>query len=130
VKYFARLLVVSLLFGNGCGGGRTTAGAHQPPSLLINPPQPSPATIIKASVSRQLIIKFKPDTISCNPAGIAELSLATHVSLEFVRPMSGDACVVKQFADSADGLLRGQKTLKDNSAVEYLEPDSIIKALQ
>jgi len=43
--------------------------------------------------------------------------------------MSGDACVVKQFAESADILLQGQKTLKENPAVEFLEPDAIMKAL-
>jgi hypothetical protein len=43
--------------------------------------------------------------------------------------MSGDACVVKQSADSADNLLHGQKTLKENPAIEYMEPDRIMKAL-
>jgi hypothetical protein len=43
--------------------------------------------------------------------------------------MSGDACVVKQSADNADILLHGQKTLKENPAVEYLEPDAVMKAL-
>jgi hypothetical protein len=43
--------------------------------------------------------------------------------------MSGDACVVKQFADSAEYLSHGQKTLKENPAVEYLEPDAVMKAL-
>lgn len=81
------------------------------------------------SASRQLIIKFKPDTIACTPAGIAQLSSATRVSLEFVRTMSGGACVVKQFAEDADILLRGQKTLEENPAVEYLEPDAVMKAL-
>ena len=94
-----------------------------------NPPQPSPTTIIRGSASRQLIIKFRPGTIACTPAGIAQLSSTTRVSLEFVRTMSGDGCVVKQFADSADDLLRGQNTLKENPAVEYLEPDAVMKAL-
>ena len=110
-KRFAYLVVVSLLVGSGCG--------HQP----------SPTTIIKASASRQLLIKFKPNTIACNPAGIAQLSSTTHVSLEFVRTMSGDACVVKQSADTAEILLHGQKTLKENPAVEYLEPDAVMNAL-
>lgn len=105
------------------------AGGCQQPSSRTNPPQPSPTTIIKASASQQLIIKFKPNTIACTPAGIAQWSSTTHVSLEFVRTMSGDACVVKQFADTADLLLHGQKTLKENPAVEYLEPDAVMKAL-
>lgn len=123
------MVVVSLLIGSGCGGGGAAAGGCQQPSPRTDPPQPSPTTIINASTSQQLIIKFKPNTVSCNPEGIAQLSSTTHVSLEFVRIMSGDACVVKQFAESADILLQGQKTLKENPAVEYLEPDAIMKAL-
>jgi hypothetical protein len=129
VKSIAYLFVLSLLIGSGCGGGGTAAGGGQQPSSRTNPPQPSPTTIIKASASRQLIIKFKPNTIACTPEGIAQFSSTTHVSLEFVRTMSGDACVVKQFADSAINLLHGQKTLKENPAVEYLEPDAVMKAL-
>jgi hypothetical protein len=129
VKRIASLLVLSLLIGSGCGGGGAAAGGCQQPSSRTNPSQPSPTTIIKASASRQLIIKFKPNTIACTPEGIAQFSSTTHVSLEFVRTMSGDACVVKQFADSEDNLLPGQKTLKENPAVEYLEPDAIMKAL-
>jgi hypothetical protein len=129
VKRIASPLVLSLLIAGGCGGGGTAAGGGQQPSLRSNLSQPSPTTIIKASASQQLIIKFKPNTIACNPSGIAQLSSTTHVSLEFVRTMSGDACVVKQFADTADNLLHEQKTLKDNPAVEYLEPDAVMKAL-
>jgi hypothetical protein len=129
VKSIAYLFVLSLLIGSGCGGGGAAAGGCQQPSSHTNPPQPSPATMIKAPGVQQLIIKFKPDTIACTPEGIAQFSSTTHVSLEFVRTMSGDACVVKQFADSEDNLLSGQKTLKENPAVEYLEPDAVMKEL-
>lgn len=91
-------------------------------------PQPSPTKINKAPASRQLIIKFRPGTIACTPAGIAQLSSTTRVPLEFVRTMSGDACVVKQFADHADIFSHGQKTLEENPAVEYLEPDAVVEA--
>ena len=94
-----------------------------------DPHKPSTTTNIKGSASRRLIIKFKPDTIPCTPAGIAQLTSTTHVSLEYVRAMSGDACVVTQFAESAGDLLRGQETLRGNPAVEYLEPDAMMKAL-
>lgn len=129
MKSVASLFVLSLLIGSGCGGGGTAAGGCQQPSSRADPPRPSPTIGIKASASRQLIIKFKPDTIACTPEGIAQLSSTTRVSLVFVRTMSGDACVVKQFAESADILLQGQKTLKENPDVEYLEPDAIMKAL-
>jgi hypothetical protein len=128
-KRITYLVVVSLLIGSGCGGGGSAAGGCQQPSFHRNSPQPSPTTILDGAVSQQLIIKFKPDTIACNPDGIAQFSSTTHVSLEFVRTMSGDTCVVKQSADSADNLLHGQKTLKENPAIEYLEPDVIMKAL-
>lgn len=122
-------LVLSMLIGSGCGGCGTAAGGGQQRTLRSNPTQPSPGKAIKASASQQLIIKFKPNTIACDPSGIAEFSSATHVSLEFVRTMSGDACVVKQFADIAENLSHGQKTLEENPAVEYLEPDAVMKAL-
>jgi hypothetical protein len=37
--------------------------------------------------------------------------------------------VVRQVADSADNLLHGQETLKNNPAVEYVEPDAVMKTL-
>ena len=127
MERIAYLLVLFLLIGIGVGG--TIAGGCQQTSPRTNTPQLSPTPITKTPVSQQLIIKFKTNTIECNPAGIAQLSSTTHVSLEFVRAMSGDACVVKQTSDSTDNLLHGQKRLKDNRAVEYLEPDAVMKAL-
>jgi hypothetical protein len=104
------------------------AGCQQP--LPNNsPPQPEPISMVKGSASQQLIIKFKPGTITCDPAGIARLSSATQVSLEFVRPMSGDACVVKQFATRTENLSEGQKKLKQHSSIELLEQDAVMKAL-
>ena len=80
------------------------------------------------TATRQLIIKFKPDTISCNTAGIAQLSSATQVSLEYVRPMSGDACVVKLLDVDANSL-REQELLRQHPAIEWLEQDEKKKAL-
>ena len=94
MERIAYLLVLFLLIGIGVGG--TIAGGCQQTSPRTNTPQLSPTPITKTPVSQQLIIKFKTNTIECNPAGIAQLSSTTHVSLEFVRAMSGDACVVKQ----------------------------------
>jgi hypothetical protein len=113
----ATINALSLAVVSGC----------QQSSAGTSPPQPT--TTIKPSASQQLIIKFKPNTIACDPAGIARLSSTTHVSLEFVRTMSGDACVIKQFADDPDNFSQGQKTLKQNPAVEYLERDAVKKAL-
>jgi hypothetical protein len=43
--------------------------------------------------------------------------------------MSGDACVIKQLADSAAGLSQGKEMLKQHPAVEWLEEDRMMKAL-
>lgn len=104
------------------------AGCQQ---LLANNnlPQPAPITNSKASVSQQLIIKFKPGTIACDSVGIARLSSATRISLEFIRPMSGDACVIKQFAINIESLSQGQKKLQQHSSVELVEQDTVMKAL-
>ena len=104
------LLASALLLG-GCQGVGALAGGDRPAS------------------SRQLIVKFRPDTVPCTPAGISGLSRASRVPLEFVRPMSGGACVVRQFADGEGGFLEGEKALKGNPAVEYLEPDTVMKPL-
>src|SRR3990167_4785276 len=85
--------------------------------------------IAGTAVMRQLIIKFKIDTIACDAAGIAQLSLATRVQVEYVRSMSGGACVVRQSADDANGLGQGQETLRQHPAVDWLEQDTKMKAL-
>jgi len=102
-------------------------GCQMPPSpSTITQSQPVPAPIAK--VSQQLIIKFKPDTIVCDAAGIARLSSTMQVLLEHIRPMSGDACVVKQFADNTNGLSQGQNVLRQHPAIEWLEEDRMMKA--
>lgn len=125
----AFLLALALLTGCGAGGGGMIADDGGRPSCGADPPPPSSAKTADAPASRQLIMKFRPHTVACDPAGIAQLSLATRVPLEFVRTMSGGACVVKQSADSADGLSKGRETLGKHPAVEYLEPDAVMKAL-
>ena len=80
-------------------------------------------------VSRQLIIKFKPDTIPCDAGGIAKLSVTTQVILEHVRTMSGDACVIKELADTVAGLSHGQERLRQHPAVEWVEEDRLMKPL-
>lgn len=57
------------------------------------------------------------------------MSAVTRVPLEYVRPMSGDACVIKELADDAAGLSQGQETLKQHPAIEWLEEDKMMKAL-
>jgi hypothetical protein len=88
----------------------------------------SPQMIAGTSGSQQLIIKFRPGTLSCDPAGIACLSSTTHVALEFVRPMSGDACVVKHLANDSGSFSQGQQVLRQHPAIEWVEPDAVMKA--
>ena len=105
------------------------AGGCQMPSSpsTTNPPQLTPMSIGEARVSQQLMVKFKPNTMACDAAGIAQLSAATQVLLEYVRPMSGNACVVKQFEDNAESVAQGQELLKRHPAIEWLEEDRIMK---
>ena len=103
-------------------------GCRHPPQTEATP-QSLRQPIAGTAVMRQLIIKFKIDTIACDAAGIAQLSLATRVPVEYVRSMSGGACVVKQSADDANGLGRGQETLRQHPAVDWLEQDTKMKAL-
>lgn len=103
------------------------AGCQSPHVVAdsLSPPQP----VANTPATRQLIIKFKPNTIECNTAGIAQLSAAAKVPLEYVRPMSGGACVIRQLAVEMNDLLRGQELLRRYSAVEWLEQDTKKKAL-
>ena len=104
-------------------------GCQMPPSpSASSPPQLPPMSSGAVQVSQQLIVLFKPNTIACDAAGIAHLSAVTQVPLAHVRPMSGEACVIKQFADHAAGLSRGQEILTQYPAIEWLEEDRMMKA--
>lgn len=86
-------------------------------------------TIAAAAAPRQqLIIKFKPGTLTCDANGIARLASATSTTLEFVRPMSGDACVIQQLARQAEDFSQGESALKRHPAVELLELDAPVRA--
>ena len=82
-----------------------------------------------ASTYQQLIIKFKPATFRCAPADIARLAVQSNVRLEFVRPMSGDACVIRQVQVNAIDFLQGQKLLKQHPSIEWMELDAIMKTM-
>jgi hypothetical protein len=81
------------------------------------------------SEHQRLIIKFKLSTLECDADGIAKLSSATGVRIEFVRPISGESCVITQYADSPESLLQGQEVVRQHPAVEWLEQDRKMKAL-
>lgn len=100
-------------------------GCQLPPFAIAAPLQERHAG--KTQASQRLIIKLKPGG-TCDEAGIARLSLATRVNLEYIQPMSGDACVIRQFADDAGDFSQGQKALKQHPEVEWLEQDKKMKA--
>lgn len=103
-----------------------TTGCQAPPAMAAS--QSSPRPIAETTAAQQLIIKFKPNTIACDVAGIAHLTLATQVPLEYVRPMSGNACVIRQVADGTNDFFAGKELLRQHPAVEWLEQDKKKKA--
>ncbi|MBI3902182.1 MAG: hypothetical protein HY306_04465 [Nitrosomonadales bacterium] len=116
-KRFLRVMphILAALVASGC---------QSPPSDIASSHQPVAGTEI-----RQLIAKFKPHTITCDAAGIAQLSSATGMAVEHVRPMSGDACVIKLQGSSEEDISRRVELLRRNPAVEWLELDAKKKAL-
>ncbi len=77
----------------------------------------------------QLIVKFKAGTLDCSEAGIQKLSgLAGH-RLRLVRPMSGDACVIR-LQDGTDPAATGAalSAIRALPAVQYAEPDAVMRA--
>ena len=98
-------------------------------SLPVAANPSSQQSIAETLVAQQLIIKFRPNTLSCDAAGIAQLSSATRVLLVYVRRMSGDACVIRQLADETNSFLQGIKLLRQQPSVEWVEQDAKKKAL-
>jgi len=99
------------------------AGQADPLSVTTAPL----TTSSRQPLVQQLIIKFKPDTIACDAEGIARVASALPVKLMHVRAMSGQACVIRQMADTEGDLAKGQVLLRQHPDVEWLEPDAIMK---
>lgn len=83
----------------------------------------------KSAASQRLIIKFKPHTISCDAAGIARLSADTQMALEYIRPVSGNACVIRHASDREEDFAKGRTVLKQHPAVEWVEVDAVMKTM-
>jgi len=111
--------VVAVVFIGGC--------QLSPASSASRPLQPARVGRGEGHVSQQLLVKFTANTIPCTADGIAELSGVTHVRLTHVRPMSGDACVLIQWAESAVDLARGYALLRRYPAIEWIEDDRMMK---
>lgn len=97
---------------------------------VVNNHPPQSAPIMKADnlVFQQLILKFKPGTLQCDPAGVARLSSATATALQFIRPMSGDACVIRHSAADPASLSQEQKKIRQHPSIQWLEEDTVMKA--
>ncbi len=115
-----RFLVSSLacFFLSGIGGCAVGLAA---PLAVTSGEQPL--------IISQLILKFKPDTLACDAAGVARLAFDTGVSVELLRPMSGHACVIRQISRSQADVLTGQAILQGHPAIEWIEQDRVMKTL-
>ncbi len=117
--FFQAVLVLAL--ANGCQASSNTSS---------DPVQLAAARVPAAAAlqSQQLIIKFKQTAgVACDGSRIARFSEAAGVPLQLVRPMSGQACVVKQSGAGAAELTHGLDALRKNPAVEFVEPDAVMK---
>jgi len=103
------------------------SGCQNSLNVAANPS--SQQSIAVTMVAQQLIIKLRPNTLSCDAAGIAQLSSVTRMPLVYVRRMSGDACVIRQLAYGTNDFLQGMKLLRQQPSVEWVEQDAKKKAL-
>jgi hypothetical protein len=85
---------------------------------------------IAEDMSRQLMVKLRTAQDSCDASQIAALASATAQRLDYVRPMSGRACVITQHADTEARLAEGLNRLKRHPSVEWAEVDAVMKALR
>src|SRR3569832_1571947 len=95
------IAVAAVLIALGCQSSPAESG----------PTRIATASAAHSSVAQQLIIKFKPtnaERFVCDANSSARLAAATDSTLDFVRVMSGDACVVRQRANNKNELLQKQ----------------------
>src|SRR3569832_1851719 len=104
------IAVAAVLIALGCQSSPAESG----------PTRIATASAAHSSVAQQLIIKFKPTTAErfvCDANSIARLAAATASTLDFVRVMSGDTCVVRQRANNKYELLQKQSGIRRHPAV-------------
>lgn len=128
MQFIKSILVLSVL-----------AGSQVAFAMMENSPvsKPSKASVKAEMETNQIIIKFKSNKEkSCGinaqtaQAAMAQLSQSAGVTLEYVRPMSGQSHVVKLSEKKSDDELSViiQK-LKKNPDILYAEPDRIAKIM-
>jgi len=121
MHHFARLsvLVIAATFSVHAAGRESSSAPHR----SAQPSAAKPAS----QVSQQLILKFKSASVPCAEGAIAHFSHSAKVRLEWLRPMSGDACVVIQSAGSPGELTKGQERLKRHPDIEWVEIDAVMQ---
>jgi hypothetical protein len=123
-----RFLVRSILNVFRIGFLAGLAACQSPlPGNDLRRPKASP--IADASAAQQLIVKFKAAALHCNAADIAALAAQIDVRLEFVRPMSGNACVIRQLRGDSSDFSQGRKRLQQHPSIEWVEPDGVMKTM-
>lgn len=78
---------------------------------------------------QQLIIKFKSHTVTCDADGISRFSHSIKVPIEYVRMMSDESSVLRQFMDKEGEFSKGQILLGQHPDVEWMESNAIRKML-
>lgn len=81
---------------------------------------------VSAQVRQQLMIRLDQAVVSCTAEDIAKLATATSQALQYVRPMSGNACVVSHAANSEATLAAGLQRLRQHPSVEIADVDKIV----
>jgi hypothetical protein len=104
------------------------AGCESATRRPVSVPASASAANPAKQVSQQLIVKFKRNSVTCTAQAIARFSKGASVPLEWLRPMSGDACVVIQAAGNAGELTKGQERLKGHPDVEWVEIDAVMQS--
>ena len=91
----------------------------------------NPSSFATADVTahQQLIVKFKPATFRCAAGDIARLAAQINVQLELVRPLSGDACVIRQLRGGSGDFAQGRKLLQQHPSIEWVELDAVMKTM-
>lgn len=72
----------------------------------------------------QFIVKFRPASVACNAESVAAFASRSKLDLQWLRPMSGDACVLLLRARSPQAALA---TLQARPEVEWAEADALVR---
>lgn len=109
-------------------GVMLAAGCQSSPSIASTGMAPvGPAASTGRPAAQQLMIKLKHAQRSCDASAIAALAAATGETLTYLRPMSGNACVVSHTAKDKALLQDGLRRLASHHAVEWAEIDAIVR---